>query len=637
MKKIQSIVHTVLFLSICLLPLNANADKWALLVGINDYIDQRIPDLKGCESDIDLVKDILTTKYGFPETHVKQLKSRQATRENLIEAFSTWLIEKPSPGDVVLFYFSGHGTQIPDADGDEKDGEDEALCPADTGVDTQLNVLTDDELQVLLGQIPTQNVTVVFDSCHSGTATRDLVFVGNLLQQPRVLQRDLILAAKPPATRPVQRESDFELENPNHVFISACDAHELAMDAPWQTPDGGYFYAGALTKNLIDQLKAASADMTYRDLIRKVSHGVRKKSDQTPQLEGNAEMPIFFEQTPGESSIPIAGVEAGRVQLGAGAIHGVTKGSVYAISPAQDSQFANPRGQLRISTLKKYTSTGVVIEGDPKEIKSSWRAFEVQHAYPDQKLYIHLDAHPSDAQTFRQHLNLSDVAFVSENQYADLFLKLTSTEGAFSGQILFPDGRRNPAVTAPTLSALAEKLRRSIESLLVIKLLGNFQNPNPSFKLDVWVDKPDPPIYHIGEAVTMHFRSERDCHLILLNVDTEGYVTLMFPNRYHPDDQIRGGKTYTIPTKEMGFRIEIEGSPGRELVMALATTKPLSEKIFKPQNPPELFPDLTGANLGTTLVRHLSEALGGDSHSTLPTEGWAVDSLIADIKKPEAD
>ena len=55
----------------------------------------------------------------------------KATRANLEEAVTKWLPEQSRPGDTVVIYFSGHGGQIPDDNGDESDDEDEFLIPND--------------------------------------------------------------------------------------------------------------------------------------------------------------------------------------------------------------------------------------------------------------------------------------------------------------------------------------------------------------------------------------------------------------------------------------------------------------------------------------------------------------------------
>lgn len=57
--------------------------------------------------------------------------NQDATRGNLEHAVTRWLPSVSKPGDTVFIYFSGHGAQIPDDNGDEADGVDEVLLPHD--------------------------------------------------------------------------------------------------------------------------------------------------------------------------------------------------------------------------------------------------------------------------------------------------------------------------------------------------------------------------------------------------------------------------------------------------------------------------------------------------------------------------
>ena len=109
------------------------AESWALLVGINDY---RIitPDLRFCESDVQRMKEALTKYAGFKEEHIKTLLGQEATKKGIKQAINEWLIANVKPGDKALFYFSGHGVQIPDPTGQEKDGKDELLCAYDSAL-----------------------------------------------------------------------------------------------------------------------------------------------------------------------------------------------------------------------------------------------------------------------------------------------------------------------------------------------------------------------------------------------------------------------------------------------------------------------------------------------------------------------
>ena len=70
-------------------------------------------------------------RLGFSEIAV--LHNHQATREAILAGLSE-LVTTSRAGDVVVFQFAGHGTQLPDMGSDEADGDtpgqDEALCPS---------------------------------------------------------------------------------------------------------------------------------------------------------------------------------------------------------------------------------------------------------------------------------------------------------------------------------------------------------------------------------------------------------------------------------------------------------------------------------------------------------------------------
>ncbi len=50
------------------------------------------------------------------------LLDEQATRQQILSSIST-LVQSAAAGDVVAIQYSGHGTQLPDLDGDELDGD----------------------------------------------------------------------------------------------------------------------------------------------------------------------------------------------------------------------------------------------------------------------------------------------------------------------------------------------------------------------------------------------------------------------------------------------------------------------------------------------------------------------------------
>lgn len=139
--------------------------KRALCIGINNYPGTHM-DLAGCVNDATAWAAELASR-GFAVT---QLLDSQATKAAMVENIQTLLGASVS-GDVAVITFSGHGTYVPDTNGDELDGLDEALCPHD--IQTGGGALVDDEIhQLFLARKGGVRLVLVSDSCHSGTVTR---------------------------------------------------------------------------------------------------------------------------------------------------------------------------------------------------------------------------------------------------------------------------------------------------------------------------------------------------------------------------------------------------------------------------------------------------------------------------------
>ena len=147
------------------------AEDRALLIGINAY---PIKPLKGPLNDVADMEMFVKETLGFKPEQVRVLRDSAANYEAIQRSIDEWLISGTTPGDRAFLYFAGHGTQIPDEDGDEtKDGLDEALLPIDFAAG-QGRFLTDDALAVALDALSDRRVTVIIDACNSGTISRTL-------------------------------------------------------------------------------------------------------------------------------------------------------------------------------------------------------------------------------------------------------------------------------------------------------------------------------------------------------------------------------------------------------------------------------------------------------------------------------
>ena len=152
--------------------------KRALCVGINAYAT--CP-LAGCVADVDSWSRTLS-RAGFV---VSRLLDQNATRANIVEHLERMIAESRS-GDVIVFQYSGHGTQLPDLNGDDDrddDGKDEAIVPYDyqTGA-----FLLDDDLGQIYARVPDGvNLTCFMDCCSSGDNAR--LFMAGGDERPRFL------------------------------------------------------------------------------------------------------------------------------------------------------------------------------------------------------------------------------------------------------------------------------------------------------------------------------------------------------------------------------------------------------------------------------------------------------------------
>lgn len=137
-------------------------NKKALLVGIN-YLNTPYA-LSGCIDDTTRMKELLTS-HGFDDFNIlTDLTDVKPTKTNILNEFKNLIINAKS-GDVLFFYYSGHGSYTYDRNNDETDGRDEMLVSSD------LQAVLDDELKSIIQTHLSREITIIglFDSCHSGT------------------------------------------------------------------------------------------------------------------------------------------------------------------------------------------------------------------------------------------------------------------------------------------------------------------------------------------------------------------------------------------------------------------------------------------------------------------------------------
>jgi hypothetical protein len=268
--------------------------KKALCVGINDYPGEG-SDLNGCVNDAKAWANLLIKTYSFPSGSVKLLLDAQATKDGIMTGLKKLLAGAKS-GDVLVFTNSSHGTYVTDTSSDEP-LYDEALCP----FDCDRNLIVDDELRELFSGLPKGvALTVISDSCHSGTVTRAAINENiPWLKTPddrrvRFLHPSLI--GKSMLSNPFQAVDRSKAKHPQskmkEVLLSGCTASEYSYDALI-----GGKYHGAMTYFAIQAIRETGDTITYAQLRSRLLHLLDQAGyPQHPQLEGtaaNKKKPIF--------------------------------------------------------------------------------------------------------------------------------------------------------------------------------------------------------------------------------------------------------------------------------------------------------------------------------------------------------
>ena len=100
----------------------------ALLIGIN-YIGTQ-NELYGCINDTNSIKSLISNCNFQKISILTDNTIKKPNRNNILDEFKNLLINSKS-GDVLLFFYSGHGSYISDKNNNEKTGNDQMIIPCD--------------------------------------------------------------------------------------------------------------------------------------------------------------------------------------------------------------------------------------------------------------------------------------------------------------------------------------------------------------------------------------------------------------------------------------------------------------------------------------------------------------------------
>jgi len=242
----------------------------ALLIGINYHGTKAA--LRGCINDAKNMQTLLL-QQGYPNDSEHMLlmtddrstpSNRQPTGVNIVKAMQ-WLLQGVAKGDMLFFHFSGHGSQVPDKTGFEKDGLNETILP----IDYKKGQLKDDQLwDNLVYPLPEGvRLTALMDCCHSGTGL-DLPYE----------YRSFSLGNWEEDTNTAHSKGDV-------VLFSGCQDDQTSADVG----GGGGFLnqyqaGGAMTQSFIQAFQS-NPMATYPQFMASIQQSLtQRRFKQRPQL-----------------------------------------------------------------------------------------------------------------------------------------------------------------------------------------------------------------------------------------------------------------------------------------------------------------------------------------------------------------
>lgn len=591
--------------------------KRALLVGISEYqLKTRKEEQwslleSSAKNDVELMAGVLINNLQFAPDDIKIISDTPVeinskiipplipTHKTIVDTFRSFLIEQAKPGDVVFFYFAGHGSQVKDVFPiDELDGKDETLVPWDyISVEDGSNDIHDDEINDLLmdlEQVKPSNVTMAIDSCYSGTMTRgDYDTSRGGLRKNLVIPPGKIRGIDESINDLQSRNSGKTRELPsNFFFFSAASPGEKAQ------PNGKN---GAFTLALAEAIRKSDGQTTYRDIYERVLF-LMNGFAQHPQIEGDPNR-IFLEEgaLPAENYFPVQAVKLGaktqELKLLAGALQGMTVGSRFELYPP-NAKFRQDGKPLLTAKIKSVLTNSSLLEVEDKVnseiLGDSFRAFEISHNYESiLKIALKDTGNVAGLEDMLKNLGLAKTVPETEPEWNVLIRSVTQFDRAekivpenFKGVIL---QRRNAKAILNTIlesPGMVENIRQTLVTEAKRIKLISLDNKNPALKIEIrlipveidWKkdkenrtiinkvigDKKEGLQYSKGGLVKFNLddwyrievrntsRENINLYITILNLDSKSKISSPFPKKNSDDNLV--GRAENPTDKNNGWR-----------------------------------------------------------------------------------
>ncbi|MEO8380663.1 MAG: caspase family protein, partial [Acidobacteriota bacterium] len=339
----------------------------ALLIGINDYSASKLStgasgtpppdrdwvDLRGAINDVAAMKEMLVLLHGFDRKDILTLTDQAATRAAILQSLETHLVMSAAKDDILFFYFAGHGSQVKNTLSSEPDKLDETLVPADSRLGVR--DIRDKELRLIFNRILDRgaHLTVLLDSCHSGSGARGLLTGA----RPRGVDPDPRDIAD--ATR-----GGLPPESRGALILSAAQD----FDAAWETRDAQGNMHGAFSWAWLRAMRDSTPGESAAETFLRASARMRAETPyQEPVMAGQEAQrlsPFLGGRTDRRGQRTVVGVERvhadGTVTLQGGWATGLSVGSELRLLEEKETT-----RRLTVTAIRGLGQSEARMQGSP--------------------------------------------------------------------------------------------------------------------------------------------------------------------------------------------------------------------------------------------------------------------------------
>lgn len=578
----------------------------ALFVGVDQYAYSRT-NLRSSEFDNlqGAVGDVLRFKAAFREIYGVELDrvtdancetsnnlsttliNSCATRARILDALDA-RIAALKPGDTLLFYFAGHGSQYQDDENYDQDtGYNGTILPHDArNPNGSPGEIFDIELKERKDRATAAGIYFVsiFDSCNSATATRD----GANGQSRSV----------PPfsGTKPQSQTSPAPVGDANGYWVHLAAAQD--GEEAQETSSGSIGQrAGVFTSALIDTLRMPGMRYaTFGDIISEVQLRVSRSghSAQTPSAEG--ELTAAWGSRSRSTTLFEAKNRNGEVELLAGSLSGMTEGSAFAFYGSQKDAI-NRTGKLATGQITALDATSARIRLRPEasgKLPENMFAEETAHFFAPDMLKIS-NGIPDGAGGDRVQQAITSITFSQLAEEAPIQVVGSAEEArqailqAREGTIVADLGDIDAADFGARLEAELKKIAR-VNQLLALRTSSPTRQAQSSFgAVDFCIAtegyRPTScpslgkgGVRHIDlndkTVATVINRGDRPAFIYLLAIDPQNGVVLVLPRPGEIDQKIEPNRPYR--RGPISFQV-----PGPYRFITIASEKPVRVDAFQ--------------------------------------------------------